>query len=434
MAGPARRESIERGLQAEEFLSSGHGVQNIMKPGRLSISGDDCRLEASPDTLTRSATDCGFPFVSVLVPVRNEARFIEGTIGQLITQDYPADRFEILIVDGCSKDGTRELAESLAKTHPNLRILDNPVRLSSAARNVGIQHSRGEFIVIVDGHCELESRSYLRDLIEAFRASGADCLGRPQSLDVRTASSVQRAIAAARSAPLGHHPDSFIYASSEQFVPAKSVAVAYRRSVLDQVGPFDESFDACEDVELNHRIDRAGLRCFFTPKIGMSYVPRSSLQGLFHQLARYGRGRVRLLRKHPETFSPGGFIPALWLSGLALGPLACLACPPLWWIYGGVIALYATILLVAAASLASRHRNYWFLVLLPAVFVTIHAGSGWGILWELLRPARKAPLIAAEEEPELTSAVLPPSGRAEPWAIGLVARSQTVDTEEFFTC
>ncbi len=218
------------------------------------------------------------------------------------------------------------------------------------------------------------------------------------------ASPLQRAIAAARSSALGHHPDSFIYASAEQFVPAKSVAVAYRRSVFDQVGPFDESFDACEDVELNHRIDRAGLRCFFTPKIRIRYFPRSSLQGLFHQLARYGRGRVRLLRKHPETFSPGGFIPAVWLAGLAHGPLACLAWPPLWWIYSGAIALYAAIVLAASTSLALRHREPRFLAWLPLVFVTVHAGSGWGILSELLRPDRSAPSIVPAPESAPTPA------------------------------
>ena len=358
----------------------------------------------SPDPLTRSAAGCGLPFVSVVVPVRNEARFIEGTIGQLVAQDYPADRFEILVVDGRSTDGTRELAEALAEAHPNLRVLDNPQRLSSAARNVGIRHARGEFIVVVDGHCELEGRGYLRNLAEAFRESGADCLGRPQPLDVTAASPLQRAIAAARSSWLGHHPDSFIYSSAEQFVPAKSVAVAYRRSVFDQVGPFDESFDACEDVELNHRIDRAGLRCFFTPKIRIRYFPRSSLQGLFHQLARYGRGRVRLRAQAPRDVLAGRLHPGSLAGRAGAGPLACLAWPPLWWIYGGAIALYAAIVLATSASLALRHREPRFLGWLPLVFVTVHAGSGWGILSELLRPDRSAPSIVPAPESAPTPA------------------------------
>ena len=331
-----------------------------------------------------SAAVDALPFITVIVPVRNEAAFIAVTIEQLTTQDYAPERFEVLVVDGRSTDATCQIVETLAESRPNLRVLDNPRRLSSAARNVGVQNSRGDLIVIVDGHCELDGRDYLLNLAEAFRRSGADCLGRPQPLDVTQASPLQEAIAAARSSWLGHHPDSFIYSRDEQFVPAQSVAVAYRRSVFDRVGMFDESFDACEDVELNHRIDRAALRCFFTPKIQMRYFPRSSLRGLFHQMARYGRGRVRLFRKHPETFSAGGFIPALWLVGLLAGPLASLAWPPLWWVYGGVLAVYAAAVLAASVQIALKQRKLPLLTWLPLTFPTIHAGAGWGVIRECL--------------------------------------------------
>jgi succinoglycan biosynthesis protein ExoA len=238
-------------------------------------------------------------------------------------------------------------------------------------------------IVVVDGHCELEGRDYLANLADAFRRSGADCVGRPQPLDVTGASTLQKAIAAARSSWLGHHPDSFIYSGAEQWVPAKSVAVAYRRDVFDQVGGFDERFDACEDVELNHRIERAGLRCFFTPAVRVRYFPRSSLRGLFRQMARYGQGRVRLLRKHRDTFSPGGFVPAAWVAGLLAGPTAGLAWSPLWWAYGGVISLYLATVLATSAVIAWRHRQPRFLGWLPLVFLTLHAASGWGALSEL---------------------------------------------------
>ena len=324
-------------------------------------------------------------FITVVVPVRNEARFIEETIRRLIAQEYPADRFEVLIVDGRSTDTTREIAESLATDQPNLQVLDNPRRLASAARNIGIMRARGDLIVVVDGHCELDGPGYLRGISAAFRRSEADCLGRPQPLDVSESSLLQKAIAAARSSWLGHHPDSFIYSTEEQFVPAKSVAVAYRRTVFDRVGLFDESFDACEDVELNHRIDRAGLRCFFAPSIQIRYFPRSSLCGLFHQMARYGRGRMRLLRKHPETFSPGSFVPAAWLAGLVVGLLICLALPSLSLVYGGVIALYLATVLTTSGVIALRHRQPWFFGLLPPVLVAIHAGSGWGVVKELIR-------------------------------------------------
>ncbi|WP_165229459.1 glycosyltransferase family 2 protein [Aquisphaera insulae] len=328
------------------------------------------------------------PFITVVVPVRNEAPFIARTIQQLAGQDYRTDRFEVLVIDGGSTDATRSIAESLASRHSNLRVLENPRRLSSAARNIGIREARGELIVVVDGHCELEGRRYLRDLADAFARSGADCIGRPQPLDVTGATPLQRAIAAARSSWLGHHPDSFIYSTEEQFVPAQSVAVAYRREVFDRVGAFDERFDACEDVELNHRLDRAGVRCFFTPTAQVRYFPRSSLLGLFRQMSRYGRGRVRLLRKHPETFSPGGLIPAAWLMGLSVGPLLAMTWPPLWWIYGGTIAVYLLAVLATSAVIAAQRREPRLLGWLPLVFSTVHAGAGWGALAEFVAGCR----------------------------------------------
>jgi len=327
-------------------------------------------------------------FISVIIPVRNEARFIEPTLTYLVNQDYDPDRFEILVVDGQSTDGTPALVAKFAQAHTNVHIFDNPRRLSSAARNIAIRHARGDVVLLVDGHCELADRGYLRKLAAAFDRSGADCIGRPQPLDIAGASPLQRAIAAARSSRLGHHPDSFIYASEEKFVPAKSVAVAYRRKVFEQVGYFDENFDACEDVELNHRVDIAGLKCYFTPEVAVHYAPRDTLGGLFRQLVRYGRGRVRLLRKHPETFSVSSLVPGLFVAGVLLGPLAGLAWPPLAAVYVGVLLLYASIVVAGSIAVAHHAHDYRLVGWLPLVFATVHAGSGTGLLLELFRPAR----------------------------------------------
>ncbi len=182
-----------------------------------------------------------------------------------------------------------------------------------------------------------------------------------------------------------------IYSSAEFFGPAESVAIAYRRSVFDRVGCFDETFDACEDVELNHRIDRAGLHCFFTPRVAVHYTPRATLGGLFRQLVRYGRGRVRLVRKHRETFSWGLLPPTLLVAGLVLGlPLSFTA---VWLaaVYLAAVALYAVVLLAASASLALRLRRLRLLFTLPLVFLTIHVASGMGMLLELFRSSRASP-------------------------------------------
>jgi len=335
--------------------------------------------------------------ISVIVPVRNEARHIEQTLRQLVSQDYDPDALEIIVVDGQSTDHTPALVAKFARRHANVRCLSNPKRWSSAARNIGIRQARGDVVLIVDGHCRIDDNRLLRRLAAAFSRSGAACVGRPQPQDLPGAGPLGRAIAAARASRLGHHPSSYIYASQPQFVPAESVAVAYRRSLFETVGYFDEAFDACEDLELNHRVDRAGLPCYFTPEVAVRYHPRDSLRSLLRQLGRYGRGRVRMARKHPETVSVKTFLPGAFVFG-------CLAGLPLaWWsaylaaIYVSVLAVYAAIVTAASAAITIRRRDAAMLPWLPWAFFAIHFGAGTGILYEAIfgrRAARTVPRAA----------------------------------------
>src|SRR5438477_5022656 len=354
-------------------------------------------LPAPHTTFPRLAPASVSPFVSVIVPVRNEAVFITKTLCQLLEQDYDRSRFEVIVADGESTDATAALVRALQGRYPNLHLVSNPGRWSSAGRNAALEVSRGEIVVVIDGHCELDSRRYLRDLVNAFERSGADCVGRPQPLDVSLATTLQRTIAAARSSRLGHHPESFIYSSDEGFVRPQSVAVAYRREVFEAIGTFDEHFDACEDVEFNHRVDRAGLRCYFTPRVAVRYHPRADLRGLFRQMVRYGRGRVRLLRKHRETFTPLGFVPALFLLGLLAGPL--LACFSSWLglLYFGALAFYAAAVTCASIAIAVEGRDWGMLPWGPVVFLAIHAGAGAGILAEWLKPGTPLAVVRRSE-------------------------------------
>lgn len=342
----------------------------------------------------KTARTRSWPLVSVIVPVRNEAAFITAMLRQLLTQDYPTDRFEVIVADGESSDDTPSLVRELQLRHRNLQLVSNSGRWSSAGRNAAIEASRGEYIVLVDGHCELRNTRYLKDIAEAFERSGADSIGRPQPLDVSHATPIQRTIAAARASRLGHHPESFIYSAAERFVRPDSVAIAYRREVFTRIGTFDERFDACEDVEFNHRLGQAGMTCYFTPQVAVHYHPRGTLRGLFRQMVRYGRGRVRLLRKHHDSFTLACFLPAFFVLGLIVGPV--LACLTSWLaiVFFASLGLYAAGLLAGSAAVALENRDLRALFLAPLVFVSIHVGAGAGILLEALRPGRPPVRIA----------------------------------------
>ena len=342
-------------------------------------------------------------FISVIIPVRNESRHIEEVLDRLLEQDYDPNKYEILVIDGRSDDDTREKVNRYAERHSNVKLLDNPKRLSSGARNIGIQNAKGNVVLLIDGHCLIDSKEILRNVNEAFRTSGADCLGRPQPLELSHANSLQLAIAAARRSPIGHHPDSFIYADKPCFSPAISVAVAYQRTLFEKVGLFDERFDAAEDCELNHRIDKAGLKCYFAPDIAVRYVPRATLSGLAGQIIRYGKGRVHLSRKHSDTFSWKSFLPAAFVAGLICGVILCLlwiilaalghgnvggigflkaACA----VYVSVVALYVAIITFESIRIAVKMKQAFYVYHLPPVFATLHLASGWGLLKEALFP------------------------------------------------
>ena len=339
-----------------------------------------------------------FPFVTVVMPVRNEARFIRETIESLLGQDYPADRFEIIVADGLSDDGTREIVGRIALEHPQVRLLDNPGRRSSAGRNVGFREGRGDVFVVVDGHCHIPDASFLSHLAACFAHSGADCLGRPQPLDPPGLTPFQQAVALARASRLGHGGDSLIYGDFEGYASPVSNGAAYTREVFDRVGYVNERFDACEDVEFNYRVEKAGLTSYTSPKLTVRYYPRESLGGLLRQMRRYGRGRIRFYRAHPEALGLTAVVPACFTAGIfaaallaacsfALGGLP-LTLHALLVLLSGLLALYAALAGLSTVSICARH-GFGHALRLPAIFLAIHGGLGLGMWEEVFLPGQK---------------------------------------------
>lgn len=334
------------------------------------------------------------PFISVVMPVRNEARFIADTLGHLLAQDYPRDRFEILVVDGMSDDGTRDIVAKIAAEDARVLLLHNPKRRSSAGRNVGFRAGRGECFVVVDGHCHIPDKRFLRHVAESFARSGAHCLGRPQPLDPPDLTPFQRSVALARASRLGHGGESLIYGDFEGFASPVSNGAAYRREVFERVGYVDEDFDACEDVEFNYRVERAGLKAYTSPRLTVRYYPRESLAALLDQMRRYGRGRTRFYRKHPAALRLSALMPPLFVLGVAAFMALSvqdltfgLSSFPSFMMRALGLAISAYAVLVALATLRICREHGWgHFWRLPPVFLAVHGGLGFGMWEEFLVP------------------------------------------------
>jgi glycosyltransferase involved in cell wall biosynthesis len=327
------------------------------------------------------------PSISVIVPVRNEAASIERTLRVLLTQEFPRERFEVIVADGASTDSTVAIVRRLQGEFDNLKLVFNPGRFSSRGRNTALRHAAKDVVVVVDGHCHIPDLNYIRNVSAAFDASGADALGRPQPLDVPDPTPFQRAVAVARSSRLGHNPGSDIYSDQPKFVTPQSTAIAYTRGVFHRVGLFDESFDACEDVEFNERVHAAGLTCYFTPSVKVAYEPRKSLGALFHQLSRYGLGRAKLAFKHPRSLTLPALVPPLWVAWLLVAGLLSPIVPYLGLAWLASVGLYAAVLLAAGLLLGCR-QPLGVMARIPAVFAAIHVGFAWGFWKEVAKQLR----------------------------------------------
>jgi succinoglycan biosynthesis protein ExoA len=348
----------------------------------------------------RSVQD--LPFLSIVMPVRNEEAHLEGVLNQLSLQDYPHDRFEIIVADGDSTDRTRDIVEDFQRKSPmSVRLIRNPKRLSSAGRNAGAQAARGEYVFFVDGHCVIPSVSLLRDAANLFETNGCDCLCRPQPLTVEGTSRFQSVIAHARATAFGHGTDSTIYNTNhEGTVDPTSAGALYRKDVFSKIGYYDESFDACEDVEFNFRVFKAGLKSWISPKLTILYHPRNNIRGLWKQMMRYGRGRYRFMRKHPDAASLGQLVPALFVLWILAGIIGSAVSQTVSLIFGFSVAIYLATALAFSIGLAFRYGLYHLLAA-PAGFMTIHMGLGTGFLVQAVSSLRS--VLSGENSDQQTS-------------------------------
>lgn len=312
------------------------------------------------------------PFVSVIVPLRNEAGTIRACLEAILAQDYGPEHFEVLVADGGSDDGTASiLAEYAARGA--IRLIDNPAGTASAGLNRCLTLARGEIITRVDGHT-IVAEDYLSACVAALETSGAANVGgRMQPLG-RTR--VGRLIGLATSSPFGIGDSKFHYATTPQWVDTVYLG-AWRRSLFDQIGGFDETMHRHQDYEFNYRTRRHGGRIWFTPAIRSWYFPRESLRAFVHQYFTYGWWKATLVAREPASIRWRHLVAPLFVLSLLVALLA----------QGSqvlALELGAYVALAVGESLRQtwRHRSPEALALLP-IFLALHLAWGSGFLVRL---------------------------------------------------
>jgi len=329
-----------------------------------------------------------YPVVSVVIPMRNEARYIERCLDALVAQTYPAERIQVLVIDGISTDASPALVERYVRAHPNFQLLKNPQQITPVAFNIGIHHSRGEIIAIVSAHAVVD-QDYFRRCIQTLGSTDADCVG--GVIETVGETWTAKAIALAQSSPFGVGSALFRYATQPCYVDTLAFG-AYPRAVFDRIGLFDEELVRNQDDEFNFRLTQAGGKIWLDPQIKSIYFSRGTLRGLWKQYYEYGFWKVRVIQKHGRPASLRHLVPALFvLALLGSALLSIVTQTPLWFL---LIAVPYALAAFAASVIAAR-GNWRALVLLPIVFLTLHLSYGIGFLvglarWNLASPARQS--------------------------------------------
>ena len=316
---------------------------------------------------------------TVVVPIRNEVRSIDTTLSDIVAQTY--ENLEVLVVDGESDDGTRELLERWVASDDRIRVLTNPKRTAASALNVGLAEARGQWLIRVDGHVRIPS-NYV-EVIVGHLASGrwGGVGGRKDAVGSGPAA---EAISAVLGSPWGVGGSRYHYAQESVEVDHVPFG-AYPVELARELGGWDQRLVANQDFEFDARVREAGYRLLVDPAIATDWHCRERIVDLARQYLRYGRGKADVARLHPRTFRVRHGAPPALVASLLVGVVI------IPWSKAPLVILlttYGLVVVVASAAVARSVRSGAGRIRVPAALVTTHVAWGTGFWMGVARLAR----------------------------------------------
>jgi succinoglycan biosynthesis protein ExoA len=317
------------------------------------------------------------------VPCYNEQRTIRSLLNSIYNQSYPRQNLEVVIADGLSSDQTRTMIQEFKVAHKDLpvNVIDNQKRSIPSGLNQAIDAAKGIYILRLDAHSK-PAADYISRIVSALEAGLGDNVGGLWEIQPGSDTWQARSIARAAAHPLGAGDARYRVGGRAQEVDTVPFG-AFRRSLIERIGKFDETLLTNEDYEFNTRIRRAGGKIWFDPAIKSTYVARQNFSALARQYWRYGFWKVKMLRRFPDSFR--------WrqLSGLFVLSFPVLALLSIWFNWAGWVLIleicaYLLAIFMAGLQLAVKHRDLALLWGVPIAIAIMHFSWGTAFIWSMI--------------------------------------------------
>lgn len=332
--------------------------------------------------------------VSIIIPCRNEERFIATCLDSIIAQDYPKDKLEVFVVDGMSEDGTREIVEKYLEQYTFIKLLENPKKIIPSAMNIGIKNSTGGIIMKVDSHAMYE-KDYVSKCVKYLNEYNADNIGGLVIALPRNNTFIGKAIVLSLSNAFGVGNSLFRIGAKEPMWADTAFSGCYRRDVFDRIGLYDENIARSEDIAVNLKLKKSGGKILLVSEIKTYYYARAKFIEFWKHNVDNGFWVTYPLKFSRILFSLRHLIPFLFISSLAgstgvymllnlLNSYSLLKFLILCLLIT-IICMYFVFNVFFSAKIAVREKDLRYLFIMPVIFASLHVGYGLGSLWGLLK-------------------------------------------------
>jgi len=328
-----------------------------------------------------------FPLISVVIPIRNEEKYIIQCLENVRKQDYPKEKMEILVIDGMSTDKSREEIDEFHKKNPdfNVLIISNPKIERFPAMNIGIKKSNGDIVMRIDARTVIP-KNYIKTCLKDLEKTGADNVGGIQK--PKSTTLTQKAIGIAMSHPFGVGNAQFRLGKKSGFVNSAYLGF-FRKEIFKKVGLFDESSGMItEDSDINFRIRKAGGKVYLNRNNFAYYYPRDSLRGLWSLYFRYGGGRAGYFYKH-KNLQLRQTIPLLFLLSLGVSIIFSFFFDFFIFVLIAILIPYILADLFFSITCSIKHSSIKIFFKLLIIFPLMHFSWAFGFFKRLLQGPKK---------------------------------------------